>query len=345
MLLEAGFRAGTGFAMLCGGETLPRDLANRLLEGDGRLWNMYGPTETTIWSSCVEVRAGDHPITVGRPIANTQFHVLDAHDQPVGVGELGQLHIGGDGIARGYLKRPDLTAEKFIPNPFGAGRLYRTGDSARLLPNGEVQVLGRLDHQVKLRGFRIELGEIEAVLAKQAGLAASAVALREDAPGAARLVGYVVERPDAPRTDAELVAALAADVPEYMIPSAWVRLGELPVSANGKLDRAALPAPRVTQATDDTFAAAETPLERKLAGIWCDVLKLERVGVTDDLFDLGADSINLFQITARANREGVSLMAKQLLQHRTIRTLAARLEAAVAAAGDVTERQRAQSRA
>jgi non-ribosomal peptide synthetase component F len=154
--------------MLCGGEALPRDLANRLLEGAGELWNMYGPTETTIWSSCTRVTAGSAAITVGSPIGNTQFYVLDHHDQPVPTGVPGQLHIGGDGVARGYYKRPELTAEKFIANPFAGGRMYRTGDLARWLPDGRLQVVGRIDHQVKLRGFRIELGEIETVLVKKA---------------------------------------------------------------------------------------------------------------------------------------------------------------------------------
>jgi len=331
MLLEAGFRAPAGFKMLCGGEALPRDLANRLLAGDGRLWNMYGPTETTIWSSCLELRAGDHAITVGRPIANTQFYVLDAQDQPVGLGQPGQLHIGGDGVARGYVKRPELTAEKFILNPFGAGRLYRTGDSARLLPSGEVQLLGRIDHQVKLRGFRIELGEIEAVLERKAGLAAAAVILREDVPGSARLVGYFVERPAAARTPNALSALLADDLPAYMIPTAWVRLSELPIAASGKLDRSALPAPEVAIGSGEPFAGPLTPLEITLAQIWSEVLQVEKVGVADDIFALGADSISLFKITARANREGVPLMAKQLFKHRTIRELAERLEEAAAA--------------
>ena len=330
LLLEAGFRAPSGFKMLCGGEALARDLANRLLEGDGELWNMYGPTETTIWSSCLRVTAGDHPITVGRPIANTQFYVLDAYDQPVALGRPGQLHIGGDGVARGYLNQPELTAEKFVANPFAAGRMYRTGDSARLLPGGDVQVLGRIDHQVKLRGFRIELGEIEAILARKGELAASAVALREDTPGSPRLVAYFVERAATAKTPAELQALLAQELPDYMVPSMWVRLDALPVSANGKLDRAALPVPELPAASDADFAAPQSAIEIALAEIWRDVLKLERVSVTDDLFALGADSINLFQITARANREGLALMAKQLLQHRTIGELAASLEATAA---------------
>ena len=190
LMLEAGFRSRPGFKMLCGGEALPRDLANQLLEGGGALWNMYGPTETTVWSSCGEVLAGNDPITIGQPIANTQLHVLDRYDQPAPFGVPGQLHIGGDGVAKGYFRQDALTAEKFIPDPFKlSARLYRTGDVARRLPSGEIQVLGRADTQIKLRGFRIELEEIEAVLSRSVG--AAAVALREDTAGKPMLVGYL----------------------------------------------------------------------------------------------------------------------------------------------------------
>jgi amino acid adenylation domain-containing protein len=335
LLLEAGFEAAPGFKMLCGGEALPRELASRLLQGGGALWNMYGPTETTIWSSCVQVLPGDEPITVGTPIANTQFHILDQNDLPVPVGVSGELHIGGDGVARGYFKNAALTREKFIADPFGGapGRLYRTGDFARRLPNGEIQILGRMDHQIKLRGFRIELGEIEAVLSRTGGLAASAVALREDEPGNPQLVGYVVERPGEPRSAAELRAALSQDLPDYMIPSAWVRLEALPLSPNGKLDRAALPRPDAAADRAGEFTAPETPLEKALAAIWAEVLQIDRVGTTDDFFSLGADSIHLFQITARANRNGIRLAAKQVLKYRTIAALVPHLEHGEISAG------------
>jgi amino acid adenylation domain-containing protein len=326
MLLEAGFHARAGFKMLCGGEALPRDLANRLLTGPGTLWNMYGPTETTIWSSCSQVTAGDSPITVGRPIANTQFYVLDRHDQPVAQGVPGQLHIGGDGVARGYHKRAELTAERFVKNPFEAGRMYRTGDLAKWLPNGQLQVLGRIDHQVKLRGFRIEIGEIETVLMRKSGLSTVAVILREDNPGAPRLVAYYVEEPGHNRSEEQLQAALADDLPDYMIPSAWVKLDRLPVSPNGKLDRAALPKPQSAATTEEEFVAPQTQNETRLAKIWAEVLHLPRVSATIDLLKLGADSIQLFQIIARSSREGFRLTVKQLLQHRTVRAVAALLD-------------------
>src|SRR5882672_694614 len=242
LLLEAGFRAPANFKLLCGGEALPRELADRLLQGSGELWNMYGPTETTIWSSCMRV-TNNSAITVGGPIANTQFYILDRNDQPVPSGVAGQLHIGGDGVARGYYKRDSLTAEKFLANPYAGGRMYRTGDQARWLPNGALQILGRIDHQVKLRGFRIELGEIESVLTAKALLSAAAVILREDVPGTPRIVAYYVEKAGSIRAPEALRALLAEDMPEYMIPSAWVRLDVLPLSPNGKLDRSALPVP------------------------------------------------------------------------------------------------------
>jgi amino acid adenylation domain-containing protein len=323
LLLEAGFRAPPGFKMLCGGEALPRDLANRLLQGSGELWNMYGPTETTIWSSCTRVTAGEDPITVGGPIANTQFYILDHNDQPLPAGIPGQLHIGGDGVARGYHRRDALTAEKFVPNPFAAGRMYRTGDLARWLPDGTLQVLGRIDHQVKLRGFRIELGEIESVLTTKGDLAAAAVILREDAPGSARLVAYYVQKSGNSYTPEALRALLAEDMPEYMIPSAWVQLAALPLSPNGKLDRAALPMPDATQTAKEDFVAPTTPTEAALTKIFGEVLDMERVGATSDLLKMGADSIQLFQITARANRAGIKITARQLLQHRTAAALAA----------------------
>ena len=194
--------------MFCGGEALPHDLAARLLEGGGSLWNMYGPTETTVWSSCGEVLSGNELITIGQPIANTQLHVLDRYDQPTVFGTSGQLHIGGDGLAKGYFRQETLTAEKFIPDPFNqSARLYRTGDVARRLPSGEIQILGRVDTQIKLRGFRIEIEEIEAVLSRSVGPAA--VALREDVQGRPMLVAYLAGASAATQSDDSLRANLS----------------------------------------------------------------------------------------------------------------------------------------
>jgi amino acid adenylation domain-containing protein len=339
ILLEAGFRAKAGFRMLCGGEALPRELANRLLEGAGALWNMYGPTETTIWSACTRVSVGDAPVSVGKPIANTQFYVLDHQDQPVPPGVSGQLHIGGDGVARGYHNRPELTAERFVNNPFHSGRMYRAGDLAKWLPDGELQVLGRIDHQIKLRGFRIELGEIEAALMRHNKLSAVAVLLREDNPGAPRLVAYYVEPAGHAQLPAQLSASIADDLPEYMIPTGWMKLERLPVSPNGKLDRAALPIPEVVVTSDAEFLTPATPTETSIAKIWAEVLHLSRVGANMDLLKLGADSIQLFQIVARSSREGFRLTAKELLQLRTVRAVAASIDDAANRADDPAVRK------
>ena len=335
MLLEAGFEPTPGLRMLAGGEPLPRLLADQLLAGGGELWNMYGPTETTIWSAAHAVPVGSGPITIGGPIDNTSFYVVDRHGQPQPIGVPGELLIGGDGVADGYHNRPDLTQEKFIPDQFAserssgeqpapAGRLYRTGDLARHRPDGEVELLGRIDLQVKLRGFRIEIGEIEAVLARHALLQASAVVLREEQAGMAQLVGCYVERDGHEHSPAQLRALLTPYLPDYMIPTGWVRLAGMPTTANGKLDRKAL----ATMAGQPPVAAVRpiaragrpprTASETLLAGIWAAVLNRAEVGVDDDLFDLGADSIHIFQITARANRDGLKLAAKDLLRLRTI---------------------------
>ncbi len=330
VLLEAGFSAKAGFKMLCGGETLSRDLANQLLAGNGVLWNMYGPTETTIWSSCCQVTAADEPISIGKPIANTQFYVLDRNDQPVAPGVTGQLHIGGEGVARGYYRLADLTAERFVKNPFQPGRLYRTGDLAKWLPDGRLQLLGRIDQQVKLRGFRIELGEIESALMRLDGIAAAAVLLREDAPGTAHLVAYYVETVGRSWTISQLRDALADDLTDYMIPTRWTKLERLPVSPNGKLNRAALPEPQLARADEETFVAPTTSTETSLAKIWEEVLHVPRVGTTMDLLKLGADSIQLFQIVARSSRAGFHLTAKQLMQNRTLGAVAALIDGSAA---------------
>jgi len=326
MLLAAGLRSRESLKMLCGGEALSRELADELLQGGGELWNMYGPTETTIWSACKRVAAGDGPITVGTPIANTQFYVLDRFGEQVPVGKPGELHIGGDGVALGYRAQPALSAERFVANPFGSGRLYRTGDSARVLATDDVEILGRVDQQVKVRGFRVELGEIEAHLSALSGVASAAVALRSRPPEHAKLVGYFVAAPGASLSGVALHRALAERLPEYMIPTSWVALAELPRLPNGKLDRAALPAPNLGSEGESEFVAPHTALERALCDIWAEVLGRERIGTTDDIFALGADSIQLFKITARANRQGIPLMAKVLFTHRTIAAVAGALD-------------------
>ncbi|WID96689.1 amino acid adenylation domain-containing protein [Bosea vestrisii] len=327
LLLEAGFRSRPGLRMLCGGEALPLDLASKLLEGGGELWNMYGPTETTIWSSVARVQPEDEVITIGLPIANTQFYIVDGNNEPVGVGIPGELLIGGAGLARGYANNPKLTATSFIANPVDpdtSAKAYRTGDRAKYLPDGRILHLGRLDHQVKLRGFRIEPGEIEAVLARKTGIV-SAVILREDVPGEPRLVCYYVTGGESP-PPAELRATLAQELPDYMTPTAWVGLPALPLNQSGKLDRAALPAPDAQSAPAKADKVMpRTLVEETLIRIWAEVLRREDIGVDDDLFDLGADSLSIFQITSRARREGLKLAARDFFRNRTIAAVAAAL--------------------
>ncbi|GAA3170810.1 MULTISPECIES: amino acid adenylation domain-containing protein [Streptomyces] len=310
MLLDAGWHPADGFRILAGGEALPQELADRLVATGAEVWNMYGPTETTIWSSVA--RVGDGPVTLGTPIANTQLHVLDAHGRLAAPGVPGELCIGGAGLARGYLGRPELTAERFVPHPFPTApdeRLYRTGDLVRRTQGGAIEFLGRLDHQVKLRGYRIELGEIETVLEAQDSVEQAVVTVREDTAGDQRLTAYVVLAPD---TDGEgtdaaarlaslvprLRTALGVPLPDYMIPTAYVALDALPLTPNGKIDRKALPAPDTRRSGDD-YTAPRTPVEEVIAGIWAEALGLDRVGVTDDFFALGGHSLLSTRIVAR----------------------------------------------
>ena len=328
MLVDAGWRGSSGLKVLCGGEALPAVLAEQLLDLGFELWNMYGPTETTIWSTISRVRRGA-PLTIGRPIANTTLYILDDRMQPVPVGAPGELHIGGAGVARGYLKRPDLTAERFVPHPFDArddARIYKTGDLARYRADGSVEFLGRRDHQVKVRGFRIELGEIETALAREEGVAAAVAVVREDVPGDPRLAAYVVPVPDAKPMPGALRRALTDVLPAYMVPSAIVVVDELPLTPNGKVDRKALPAPTFERESD-SYVPPRTELEKRLVGIWESEVGIRPIGVTDDFFDLGLTSIVAARLFARLDRElGRNLPLGALFQAPTVESLALLLE-------------------
>jgi acyl-CoA synthetase (AMP-forming)/AMP-acid ligase II len=294
MLLDSGWQGDAQLRILCGGEALSRLLADQLLQRCAALWNLYGPTETTIWSTVKEVQPGEGLMPIGRPIANTQIYLLDPHFQPVPIGVFGELYIGGDGLAWGYLGRPALTAEKFIPNPFSpepGARLYRTGDLARYLPDGDIEFFGRMDHQVKIRGFRIELGEIEATLSQHPAVRETVALVREELPGDKRLVAYAIPEGEPPTTT-ELRYFLQQKLPEYMVPAAFVMLDALPLTPNGKVDRRALPPPdwaRPELAL--AFVAPRTPVEDALASIWSQVLGIEQVGIYDDFFELGGHSL------------------------------------------------------
>ncbi len=324
LLLAAGWSGG--LKALCGGERLPEDLAAELAARAGEVWNMYGPTETTVWSSVSEVKGNGERVNLGRPIANTQFYVLNAGMRPVPVGASGELYIGGEGVARGYLNRAELTAERFVPDPWSGeagARLYRTGDVVRWR-GGELEYVGRGDGQVKVRGFRIELGEVEARLREQASVAEACVVAREERGGGKRLVAYVVIQSEQQQpTVSELRSFLHERVPEYMVPSAFVMLDELPLTPNGKVDRRALPEPgHERPELDNGFVAPRSAVEEALAGIWSEVLGVEDVGVNDNFFELGGDSILSIQIVSKASHAGLNFAPRQLFQHQTIAELA-----------------------
>ena len=364
MLLEHGFTAPPGFKMLCGGEAWTQAVADRLLESSteslgsaqappARLWNMYGPTETTVWSSATEVYAGAAAITMGAPISNTRFYVLDAEMHPVTTDDIGELFIAGGGVARGYFQRPQLTAEKFLADPFFPGeRMYRTGDEVRQVGDGSIEYIGRLDQQVKLRGFRIELGEIETALRALPEIVDAAAALRQDANGEAMLAGYYTASQDV--ASAVLRDALRARLPLYMVPTAFKRLESLPLTANGKLDRRALPEVRAGGEAEAFAAAAQmepnaaersqsetpasnpeiaaTPAERDLMRIWSQIFQVENLTPQSDFFDLGGHSLLLARLQIALSKEfNVRLTTADLFRAPTIAALAAWLDLARAA--------------
>ena len=338
MLLEAGWRGGAAFTALCGGEALPPELAEGLLRNVGALWNMYGPTETTVWSTVHKLTEPGAPIFIGHPIANTTVHVLDEDLQPVPVGVVGELYIGGDGVTLGYHHRPELTAERFVADPsrvVAGAKLYRTGDLGRwrALPGGAgaLECLGRTDFQVKLRGYRIELGEIEVALARHPAIAQATVVTREDRPGDVRLIGYMVARPGAALPgDDVLRDHLAAGLPDYMIPSRFVGLDKLPLTGSGKVDRKALPAPSgPAVAGDRALVAPRTPTEDTVAAAYQAVLALPRLSVHDDFFALGGHSLLVAQMTARLARTlGRAVPMRAGFEHTTVASLAAWLDGA-----------------
>ncbi|HEY3009738.1 MAG TPA: amino acid adenylation domain-containing protein [Micromonosporaceae bacterium] len=337
-LAEEGVERCTGLrTVICSGEELPLGTA---VEFTSRLpgcelHNLYGPTEAAIdvssWRCRPEALTGAATVPIGAPIDNVRLYVLDERLTPVPVGVAGELFIAGVGVARGYHRRPSLTADRFVPEPFGGapgGRMYRTGDRARWRADGTLEFLGRLDHQVKLRGLRIELGEVESALREQPGVIDAAVVVREDAPGDKRLVAYVV----GPAAGAELKPSLKRTLPEYMVPQVFVALDRLPLTPNGKLDRAALPAPTITRESSVDLVDPRTETERLLVRIWSEVLGVPSLGIDDDFFDLGGHSMLATQVVARIrkqNRGGHPVGVMDLFQHRTVRELAAFVDAAV----------------
>jgi amino acid adenylation domain-containing protein len=333
MLLEAGWEGNRLLTAFCGGEALSAGLARDLLPRVRSLWNLYGPTETTVWSAAREVSQGEAPVLVGGPIANTWLYLLGPWQEPVPFGVPGELYIGGKGLARGYLGRPDLTAEQFVPDPFaGAGepgvRMYRVGDLARRRPDGLIEFLGRTDHQVKIRGFRIELGEVERALAACTGVRQAVAAVREDASGAARLVAYAVPEPGERPTLAGLRSAMGTSLPDYMLPAALVLLEALPLNPSGKVDRRALPTPGLERETETGMGTAPlSPTEELLAGIWGELLGIGRMGRDDSFFDLGGNSLLATRVVSRVRQIlRVELPLRSLFEAPTLAGFAARIE-------------------
>jgi amino acid adenylation domain-containing protein len=327
LLIEAGWEGEPSFKILCGGEALPPELAEKLSGLGTELWNLYGPTETTVWSSVKKLVSPATQISIGRPIANTQIYILDEQLQPIPKGVVGEVYIGGEGVSRGYLRRPDDTAEKFIPHPFNpaaGSRLYRTGDLARYLADGEIEFLGRSDHQIKVRGFRIELGEIETVLRSHAAVRDCVVSATDGQDGDRRLIAYVVSAPaQVPAAD-EWRRFLSAKLPNYMIPNAFVSLSKLPTTPNGKLDRKALPG-LVESPLElrKEYVVPHTPEEKALAQIWSVSLRVGRIGLHDDFFDLGGHSLLAMQVIKHIRETfSVDLSLDSLFQNPTLSALA-----------------------
>ncbi|MFL6350223.1 MAG: amino acid adenylation domain-containing protein [Bryobacteraceae bacterium] len=330
MLLQSGWTGQTDLKILSGGEKLSRDLADALLERAASVWNVYGPTETTIWSTVGRVEKNSLPVSIGHPVANTQVYILDDTGKPVPSGVAGELYVGGAGLARGYWNQPELTKQRFIENPFGppGSRLYRTGDEAKFRDDGDIECLGRKDDQVKIRGYRIELGEIEATLRQDAAVKDSAVIARETENGESQLVAFVVPaKPDAVADGHTLRARLQRMLPEYMVPAVFVNVTELPITPTGKIDRRALKAAPGISATNVTelekFVAPRTELERKLVDIFERLLEVRPVSVTGNFFSLGGHFLLAVRLFSEiANLCGTKLPPSTVFRAPSVELLA-----------------------
>jgi acyl-coenzyme A synthetase/AMP-(fatty) acid ligase/acyl carrier protein len=336
LLLAAGWQGSPDLKILCGGEALAPELAKELNVRANSVWNVYGPTETTIWSTVYRVTGREEStIPIGRPIANTSIYILDSHHNPVPVNIAGEIYIGGDGLARGYLNRPELTAERFVAHPLlpnQSPRLYRTGDLGRFRANGEIEYLGRVDNQVKLRGLRIELGEIESVLASHATLREAVVIVTGEAEQQ-RLSAYVVTDGMAAPAAGELRRYLRTKLPEHMVPAGYWRVERLPLLPSGKINRAALPASLAIALREEAeLVDPRNETETKLAEIWKELLQVEQAGIEQNFFELGGHSLLALQLTARIRRTfEVELPVRTVFEAPTIAALALELEKAQAA--------------
>jgi amino acid adenylation domain-containing protein len=325
MLVEAGPWRADGLRILCGGEALPAELANRLVATGASVWNVYGPTETTIWSTLHVVEEGERSVPIGRPIANTETYVLGRHGEPLPIGFPGELHIGGAGVAKGYLNRPELTAERFVPDPFSGrpgARLYRTGDLARYRADGALEFVGRVDYQVKVRGFRVELGEIESLLASHPAVAEAVVVVREDHLGERSLAAYVRPAGASSLLAADLRAFLKQRLPDHMVPSTFTVIEAFPLTPNGKVDRGGLPAADDRRAPGTSIAPRDE-VEQRLVRIWEEILAVEGIGTRDSFFDLGGHSMLAVRLFARLEQSlQVRLPLATLFEAPTIEALA-----------------------
>ena len=331
LLIDSGWDGKAGLKILCGGESLSRSLANGLLERSAELWNMYGPTETTIWSTVARVVPGNGPVSIGRPIANTQVYILNKLMRPVPVGVEGELFIGGDGLALGYHNRPELTAERFVDNPFGEGKLYQTRDIAKFSEDGSLICLGRLDNQVKIRGFRIELGEIEAALMQHPSVADAIVIAREDETGDKRIFAYTIQAESTEVAEtSELRTLVSEKLPYYMVPSGWMRLDQFPLTPNGKIDRKALPNPEQDrESLESNYQPPSNVAEKYLALLWAEVLKLDiqQIGAQDDFFELGGHSLLATRVINRLKKNGTgSVTLLTFFDSPTIASLAPHID-------------------
>ena len=329
LLLASGWQGNAQLKILCGGEALPCDLANQLLAKGTGVWNLYGPTETTIWSTVHKIDAtqlSNHTVAIGRPIANTQVLVLDSSGHSVPLGLPGELHIAGMGVSPGYWNRPELTAEKFISHPH-AGRLYKTGDLVKFLSNGTLEYLGRTDYQIKLRGFRIEPGEIEATLITHPAVQEAVVVAQTESSEHKRLIGYVVMAKECSTSWSTIVSELKpflrSQLPDYMVPSAFVVLDTFPLTPNGKIDRLALPQPDKQAISDTTYIAPKTSIERKIASVWQELLQLEDVSRNANFFSLGGHSLLLMKMQVILSKDlDQDIEIVDLFQYPTIELLA-----------------------
>jgi amino acid adenylation domain-containing protein len=332
MLIDSGWTGRAGLKVICGGEALPPDLATALVPRVGELWNYYGPTETTVWSTGAHVTDPSLPITIGRPIANTSVWILDSQMQVCPIGVPGEICIGGDGVALGYLNRPELTAERFIDDPRRPGsRLYRTGDLGRYRADGQLECLGRTDFQVKVRGFRIELGEIDARLAEHAAIREACVIVHQPPEGEAAIAAYYALRPGHSVTVTDLRTHLKASLPDYMVPQQFIEVEALPRTQNGKIDRKALPSPRQAQrAAADVAAPPRTPTERAVAEVWGTLLGRADLSVNENFLDAGGHSLLIMQAIARLGTTTGVTLSPHLFTVGTMAHVAAQIDAAKA---------------